>query len=677
MKVVSVVMAAMLASPLFAHADGDAMTAAKASAEAAERPPMYPREAFMTPADVRGIELSPDGAWLSFHRDTGASLSLFIRHVESGRAHRVVADSDGVDAYWAGDGKRLWLVDQDGLGVHEPGTQSGRRVFRFDEHRRQAFMDLDARAVNHAVISEKVAVDGEWRFRYLSVNAAGDITSTLETGKALLAVLLDENGSIRHAAGYDGDDFDTVIWRIGAGTREELMRCPLPERCMPVQFRTDEGIETLWSLAHNGSNLKSLQRWSSVDRKWQVVHRDPRGISGARSVIFSADATDWLALAYRPDHVTWHANDTRDGRAMAEALSFLSGALPGANLDFTIAESGRRWLVRAGRANWQHDRFFLFDEPARELEELFASQRRGEMPPAHLAEVLPVHWRAEDGLDLHGYVFLPKGVDLATAPLIAQIHGGPYGSSSGESDPGTHLMTNRGYIVFKPNFRASTGYGVAYVTATEGNFGKEGVLDDILSGMDYLLENGIGDPERQAVVGHSFGGYASLLAVTHHPDRFAFAVPSAAPVDMAWSMQDIAIEGGSALPMDGPPIEVLFPGYNVPYNDPEWHARMRRDSPLEHAGDLQTPVYLWAGARDDRVAVESLVRYVAEANPDARPVLLIDPDAGHSPRRRRNSEALAWLIEFAANEHFGGGLTPPSPELQRFLARNLRHGLAD
>jgi dipeptidyl aminopeptidase/acylaminoacyl peptidase len=235
---------------------------------------------------------------------------------------------------------------------------------------------------------------------------------------------------------------------------------------------------------------------------------------------------------------------------------------------------------------------------------------------------------------------------------------------------------NRGYVVFKPNFRASTGYGVNYVKATRGDFGKEGVLDDIITGLDYLIANGIGNAKQQAVVGHSFGGYTSLLAVTHHPDRFAFAVPSAAPVDMAWTMADIAIEGGSALSVDGPPIEVLFPGYGVPYRDKAWHDRMHRESPLAHADELRTPVYLWAGAKDDRVAVESLVRYFAESNTDFTPTLLIDPDAGHSPRERLNVEALIWLIEASADRHFDGGVTPPSAALKTFLEKNLRTGNA-
>ncbi|MDX1455446.1 MAG: prolyl oligopeptidase family serine peptidase [Gammaproteobacteria bacterium] len=645
------------------------MQAAKATAEAAERAAMHARDDFLQSPEVREPALSPGGAFLSFKRDSDQEISLFIRHIDSGATHRVMKDARDVSVHWSGDSRHLWLVQADGIGIHDVMEENGQRIFRFDESRRQRFKLVDSHAPGHALLSEKVAIDGTWRYRYLSIDTRGKVTASVETGKVLLDALLDRHGRVRYATGYDGDDFDTVTWRIDGTERTELMRCPLPERCIPVAFHRDEDDETLWMLAHHGGDLKTLQRYRTSKPGWEILHRDPRGIADARSIIFEAGGKEWLAMAYEPDRIEWHGRTEEQQKLIGS----LQDSLPGTNLDIMPANNGSRWLVRAGRGGWQFDRYFLFDTDKQELTPLFKEERMGKIPPADLADIVPVHWRGKDGMALHGYIFLPKGIDLASAPLIAQIHGGPYGRSSGSSDAGAYLLANRGYIVFKPNFRASTGYGVNYVKATEGNFGKSGVLDDILTGMDHLIANGIGNPDRQAVIGHSFGGYASLLAITHHPERFAFAVPGAAPVDMAWTMKDIAIEGGSALPIDGPPIEVLFPRYNVPYGEPAWHARMHRDAPISHAANLKTPTYLWAGAQDDRVAVESLVRYVVEANREYKPLLLIDPESGHSPRGKLNSEAYAWLIEMAADRHFGGGATPPSKQLQQFLGRNLKH----
>lgn len=641
------------------------LRAAKQTAEKASRAPFIPRDDFLTRASIREVSMSPDGRWLAYRKDTGQELELMLQEISSGKEHRIMSDSARTDLHWSGDGALVWLPDDKGLGVFDIATMTGRRIFRFDDARQQSFWTVNPNATDVALLREKVPAEGEWLYRYLAIDARGKTHIVHETRMALQSVLLDAEGKLRYAAGYDGAAFDTVIWKFEGGNKEELMRCPLPEQCRPVAWHDD----TVWALAHNGNDRMSLQKHDGSG-EWQTLHSDPRGISDAASVIMQPNGKDWFATAYRPDRVEWHGRTKEADAKLAQPQQ----KIPGANLDFGMSNDGKRWLVQAKKGSWPYDRYYLYDVTEQTLSLLFEEERRSALNSDHLADSMPVHWQGKDGMALHGYVYPPKGVPLETAPLIATVHGGPYNRSKGEYDIESQLLVNRGYVVFKPNFRASTGYGVNYVTATEGNFGKHGVLDDILTGLDHLIANGIGDADKQAIIGHSFGGYASLLAVTYYPERFAFAVPSAAPVDMAWTMEEINVEGGSAMSADGPPVDVLFPGYGVPYGDPAWHERMHRDSPMAHAVELRTPVYLWAGARDDRVAVESLARYYAEANADFTPALLIDPDSGHSPRERLNVEALAWLIEAAADKHFGGGVTPPSPVLQRFLEKNLRAG---
>ncbi|MGB8635954.1 MAG: prolyl oligopeptidase family serine peptidase [Rhodanobacteraceae bacterium] len=666
LQVAACLLLGLIVLPAFARSDA-VLAHAKQAAEAAPRAPDVPRGLFMRKPDVRGITMSPDGAWLGYRQVTDRGLALRVRNLASGESRRVMADSTAATVYWSGDGARLWLVDADGVGVYDMATQSGRRIVRFDTERKQSFWGVDANAPDYAVLREKVPVDGQWVFRYLAVDVRGRTRLIDQEDSPLRAVLLNADATPRYLAGYDGDQFDTVIWRVVKGHKQAIMRCPLPQQCRPVAYRGG----MLWALAHHGSDLMSLQRYSVDSGKWTTVDSDPRGISDAIGVLMQPDGKDWLATAYRPDRVEWHGR-TRQARA---TLAALQAQMPDASLDLQASKDGNRWLVRASRSNWQYDRYFLFAPKDKTLTALFADARKPHVPADEMAGMVPLHWRNKHGVQLHGYAYLPMGVPLRKAPIMTLVHGGPYNRSDGGMDVGTQLMVNRGYVVFKPNFRASTGYGIKYATGTGGNFGKHGgALDDIVSGIDYLLAHGVGDRKQQAIVGHSFGGYASLLAVTCYPHRFAFAVPSAAPVDFAWVMEDIAVEGGSALPIDGPPVEVLLPRYGVPYADKAWHERMHHASPLAHVANLKTPLYLWAGAKDDRVAVESLVRYVARANPEHRPTLLIDPDSGHSPHQRLNSEALAWLIEAAANRYFGGGLTPASAQLQTFLDKNLRQG---
>ncbi|WP_223670321.1 alpha/beta hydrolase family protein [Kangiella shandongensis] len=647
-----------------------ALKLAMRNAEKSDRAMQVPRKDLMRHATFRDINLSPDGHWLSFRHEKDKRVELWLRNIASGEDYRVMADSEDVDVKWSGDGARLWLPDEKGLAVFEIDSMMGRRIVRYDEDRGQKFWSLDHNFPDAVIIREKIPVDGKWQYRYLTVDGNGKTRLLRETKSTLLHLLLDRKGILRYASGYDGKKFDTVIWRFDNNARHELMRCPLPQQCRPVAFHESDTGDTLWALAHGDENLMSLQKLEDGAKQWQTVHSDPRGIADAVSLLMQADNSDWLAMAYRPDKVEWHGR-TLDTK---HHLDKLAEQFPRANFDFTVSNNGQRWLLGASKANWQYDRYFLYEVEQQSLTPVFSQEREARIASTQLIESVPIDWRGKDGMILYGYLYLPNGVPLESAPLIAILHGGPYNRSNGGEDIATQLLVNRGYVVFKPNFRASTGHGVDYVTAARGDFGREGVLDDIITGMDYLLANGIGDKNKQAVLGHSFGGYASLLAVTHYPDRFAFAVPSAAPVDMAWTMADIAIEGGSALSSEGPPVEILFPGYGVPYGEKSWHQKMQRDSPLAHSERLSTPLYLWAGANDDRVALETLVRYFAESNKEFKPALLIDPKSGHSPHERLNVEALAWLIEASADKHFGGGVSPPSRELKQFLMKNLQNG---
>jgi len=284
-----------------------------------------------------------------------------------------------------------------------------------------------------------------------------------------------------------------------------------------------------------------------------------------------------------------------------------------------------------------------------------------------------VSYRARDGMLLHGYVMLPSGIASRSAPLIAWLHGGPITRMYDRYDPAMQLLVNRGYAVFVPNFRASTGYGLSYVLAAKGDVGNGRVLSDIIDGMDFLLAEGIGDRNRQAVMGMSFGGYASLLAVSHHASRFRFAFAGAPPTEYGWIKQWQADHDSEALRPEGPPLSLQFPQLGFPYKDSAWRQKMIRESPLKAVPSLKAPVYIWAGARDDRVPLKSIVNYVATARRLGKPLsFLLDPDGGHTPATAIGAEAWLYQIEVAAQRHLGGALSPASPELRTFLRRNVR-----
>jgi dipeptidyl aminopeptidase/acylaminoacyl peptidase len=587
-----------------------------------------------------------------------------MQNVSTGMQQRVIAGLQRAETAWSGDGRRLWVADEQGLAVVESANLSAKRVVKWDVRRSQRFFSVDARASNVSIIREK-GDDARRLHRYLSVDARGQKRLLLEAALPARSMLLDADGNVAYVAAFEGPRYETVVRDYTSGAKpREILRCGTLEYCRLVGYNAAQ--KTVWILSQHDSDKLLLRRMRQGSARWEIVHRDPTDIPDADELLWSATREDWFGIAYHAGRRRWYGNNGRD-RAL---LSALQRQLPDANLHLSATNDGRTLLVQTQQADLPRDRYYLYHAQKNQLQPLFtddvvkAGAPRG--APMH-----PVSYRARDGMMLHGYVLLPPGIDAAKAPLIAWVHGGPITRTYDHYDAALQMLVNRGYAVFVPNFRASTGYGLQYMHAAKGDVGNGRVLADVVEGMDYLLAHGIGDRSRQAVMGMSFGGYTSLLAITHHPARFRFAFAAAPPTEYGWIKQWQVEHDSEAVRAEGAPLSMQFPLLGFRYTDAAWREKMRRESPLANVQALKAPAYIWAGARDDRVPLKSIVNYVTAAQRVGKPInLLIDPAGGHVPQSALGNEALLYQIEWAAHRHFGGGLSPGSPELMAFVRRN-------
>jgi dipeptidyl aminopeptidase/acylaminoacyl peptidase len=272
-----------------------------------------------------------------------------------------------------------------------------------------------------------------------------------------------------------------------------------------------------------------------------------------------------------------------------------------------------------------------------------------------------VRYRARDGLELEGILIRPRDLPAGTrAPLILTVHGGPeahvgHGWLTGYSNPG-QVAAARGFAVFHPNYRGSTGRGVEFSKLGQRDAaGKE--FDDLIDAVDHLVGMGLVDPKRVGVTGGSYGGYATAWCGTRFSERFAAGV-------MFVGISDKISKVGTT---DIPDEEYLVHARQRPWDD--WKFLLER-SPIYHAGNCRTPMLILHGADDPRVhpgQSKELYRHL-KLRSQAPVRLVLYPGEGHGNRKAaaRYDYQLRMLQWF---EHYlqGPGGPLPGPDLDYAL----------
>ncbi|MCG2587144.1 S9 family peptidase [Rhodohalobacter sp. WB101] len=260
-----------------------------------------------------------------------------------------------------------------------------------------------------------------------------------------------------------------------------------------------------------------------------------------------------------------------------------------------------------------------------------------------LGEQVVVSYQSRDGqFEIDGVLIYPVGYENGTTvPVITQVHGGPEshydnGWLTSYSTPG-QMAAGKGYAVFYPNYRGSTGRGIDFIFSSQADLaGAE--FDDIVDGVDFLIENGIADPDRIGVTGGSYGGYASAWMSTYYSDRFA------ASVMFVGISNNISLWGESDIPKEMYLVHTRKQVWN------NWNWFLDR-SPIYHVANAQTPLLIMHGAEDTRVHPSQsleLYRHLKVRKPNLPLRLVYYPGEGHGNSRAAskldyNYRMLRWF----------------------------------
>ena len=650
------------------------MNATTAQSDAAARvadTPLIPRDhLFGNPTRAQG-KISPDGKWVSWMAPWEGVMNVFMAPADNpDNPRRMTSAKDRpIPSYsWSPDSQSLLYVrDKEGdenyllyqIAIAEDATEKCLTPFE----------DTRAQVVGSSnIIKDKLLVginnrDARFHDVYMLDLGSGELELVFENDEW---------------AGFEADDNLVLRWAVRqnaqGGTDMHLITDGEVEEDPRERTGLDDALttgmagyttdgKTLYWLDSRGRNTAALfAENTETGERTLIAEHGKADIGGTLRHKQTGEVQAWSATYLRTEH---HAIDPEIGKSLAWLRERLKG-------DFGVqsrTDDDRRWLV-ANDPLTAPVAAYLFDRDAMTLTKFYTGQP--ELESAPLQPMYPREIKARDGLTLPSYLTLPPqsdpdgdGVPESPVPMVLVVHGGPWARDAYGYNRTHQWLANRGYGVLSVNFRGSTGFGKDFINA--GNLEWSGKMhDDLLDAVDWAVAEGIAEKDKIAIMGGSYGGYATLVGLAFTPETFACGVDIVGPSNLETLLETI------------PPYwESLVKQFHERMGDPtteEGLEFLKSISPLYKANAITKPLLIGQGANDPRVKQAESDQIVQAMERDGVPVTyVLFPDEGHGFHRPENNIAFNAITENFLAECIGGRAEPMSDVLDASTAE-IRNG---
>jgi len=617
----------------------------------AQLPQLIDREIFFGNPEYAGAQISPDGKYISFIKPLNNVRNVWVKGADEPfeKAKPVTSESKRPlgNYFWSWDSKRILFVkDNDGdenFNVYSVNPADAANGVPTATNLTNA---QKVRTVIYGVPSSQPDTiyiglndrDPAWHDLYKVSISTGQKTLIRENKDRLGGWIFDNNDQIRLAT-RTAENGDNEILKVDGDKFTKIYSCGVLEGCGPVRFQKDN--KRFYMDTNKGSrDLSQLVLFDPETLKEELVEEDPMKRVDFGGISFSEVTKEPIATTYEDDKTRISFKD----KNYEKDYNLIKKRLGDREINFQSSTADEQKFIIVTNSDVDPGTVWTFDRKTKDLKTLYTVREK--LPRTALAEMKPVRYPSSDGVEIPGYLTLPKGVEAKNLPLVVVPHGGPWGRDSWGYSSMAQFLANRGYAVLQPNFRASTGYGKKFLDGGNGEWGDK-MQDDITWGVKYLVGKGIADPKRVGIMGGSYGGYATLAGVTYTPDVYAAAVAIVAPSNLNTLLNSI------------PPYwESIRKTFHVRMGDPntpEGRAKLDRQSPLNFVNKIKTPLMIVQGANDPRVKQAEADQIVIALRERNYPVqYLLAPDEGHGFARPVNNMAMFAEAEKFLAKYLGG-----------------------
>ena len=616
-------------------------------------PELVPREIlFGNPVKTNPL-LSPDGKFLAYLAPVNNVLNVWIRTVGSEDDSPITSDvARGIHYYsWAQDSKHiLYAQDTEGdenwrMYAVNIESQEIRDLSPFENVQVQ-FIETNKSFPDEVIFSMNKEDPKVHDLYHLNL-VSGELNLIAKNPGAFIDWIIDTHFKVRGAivAKEDGG-FDLVVreddeadWRVVVTWDAEDGMTSAPNFVSPPTVFSEDG-KYIYMMDSRDANAGRLVQLDVATGGIEVLVEDPQ-YDVSRHAIMHPVTNAIQAIAVQKARLEWVILD----RSLDDDFKTIAALDRGDFYVLSRDKEDKTWLVAFEKDNGPVT-YYIYDRQNRKGIYLFS--QKPDLDQYTMALMEPFSFTSRDGLTIHGYITYPRGKERRNLPLVLDVHGGPWARNRWKFDSEAQWFADRGYVCLQVNFRGSLGYGKDFVNAGDKEFGGK-AQDDLTDAVYWAIDKGIADPDRIAIWGGSYGGYAALVGATFTPDLYCCAVDIFGPSNLITFIE--------AIP---PWFSTLRATIHKRIGNPETEADfLKARSPLFKVDQIEIPIMIAQGANDVRVK-QSESEQIVEAMKvkGIEYEYMLFPDEGHGFRKPDNRMKFYAEAERFLAKHLGGRYEP-------------------
>jgi dipeptidyl aminopeptidase/acylaminoacyl peptidase len=633
---------------------------------------LIPRARLFDNPDKSMLRISPDGRYISYLAPVDKVMNVWVAKVDKPEDAHPVSKSAvrSISMYmWTHTGRHLLYLQDDGgdenYAMHRVDVETGGDVnlTPFDE-----IIGADGKPImlpsgkkmrptvlpvaNSADHPDEVVIrinnrDPQYFDLYRLNVLTGEMTLLLRND-GFKSFVVDDTYAVRLAAKSTESGGTTYFAPDGRGGWKPSIEVGAEDDVNTwIPGYTSDGA-TLYMIDSRGRNTSALVAIDAATGATRELATS--GKADISDVVTHPRTGIAQAAATKHERISWQVID----KDLASDFEYLARVVDG---DFEITSrtlDDKLWTV-AFVIDDGPQRLYLYDRARKEAKFLFSVRRH--LENAKLSKMTPVRIASRDGLELVSYLTLPRWTDPdrngrpdAPLPMVLLVHGGPWSRDSWGFHPWHQWLANRGYAVLSVNYRGSTGFGKEFTNAANHEWAGK-MHDDLIDAVDWAIAEGITAKDRVAIMGGSYGGYATLVGLTFTPDRFVCGIDIVGPSNLRTLLETIP-------PYWKPQLEHWALRVGDPRTE-EGRALLEARSPLNYVEKIKKPLLIGQGANDPRVKQSESDQIVKQMQKKNIPVTyVLYPDEGHGFLRAENRLSFIAVTEQFLSKHLGGRAEP-------------------